>query len=36
MSNWESWMSLADEIVNLVIAGFSIANLIRKRRHSAK
>ena len=36
MSNWETWVSLADEVLNLLIAGFSIAKVIRKRNHSKK
>lgn len=36
MSNWETWVSLADEILNLLIAGFSVAKIIRKRNHSKK
>ena len=31
MSNWETWVSLADEILNLLIAGFSVAKIIHKR-----
>ena len=36
MSNWEMWVSLADEVLNLLIAGFSVAKVIRKRNHSKK
>lgn len=33
MSNWETWASLVDEVINLIIGGFTLAKIIRNRRN---
>lgn len=36
MSNLETWISLADEILNSIAAGFSLAAIIRKHRNHGR
>lgn len=33
MSNWETWVSLADAVLNLITIGLTAAGIIRKRIH---